>query len=96
MAKALEMVRKHHLHKCAVTVNGCKKDISDRCRSGYSRTETINETYVDELTDRVVYQRRHCDDLRIVPYNLQMMMDWDPHIDVEYSSSGHCVQYLYK
>ncbi len=54
-AKALEMVRKHNLHKCAVAVNGCKKDISDRCRRGYSRTETINETYVDELTDRVVY-----------------------------------------
>ncbi len=24
-AKALEMVCKHNLHKCAVTVNGCKK-----------------------------------------------------------------------
>ena len=33
-----------------------------------------------ELTDRVVYQRQHCDDLRVVPYNLQMMMDWDSHI----------------
>ncbi len=53
-AKALEMVPKHNLHKYAVAVNGCKKDISDRCRCGYSRTETINETYVDELTDRVV------------------------------------------
>ncbi len=94
-AKALEMVCKHNLHNCAVTVNGCKKDISD-CRCGYSRTETINETYVDELTDRVVYQRRHRDDLRVVPYNLQMMMDWYSHINVEYSGSGHCVQYLYK
>jgi hypothetical protein len=25
-----------------------------------------------------------------------MMMDWDSHINVEYSGSGHCVQYLYK
>ncbi len=91
-AKALEMVHKHNLHKCAITVNGCKKDISDRCRRGYKRTETINETYVDELTDRVVYQRRHRDDLRVVPYDLQMM-DWDSHINVEYSGSGHCVQY---
>ncbi len=24
------------------------------------------------------------------------MMDWDSHINVEYSGSGHCVQYLYK
>jgi hypothetical protein len=89
------MVRKHNLHKCAVAVNGCKKDISDRCRGAYSHTETINETYVDELTDRVVYQHWHHDDSRVVPYNLQMMMDWDSHINVEYSGSGHCVQYLW-
>jgi hypothetical protein len=60
------------------------------------RMETINETYVDQLTDRVVYRHQHRDDLRVVPYNLQMMMDWDSHINVEYSGSGHCVQYLYK
>jgi hypothetical protein len=24
------------------------------------------------------------------------MMDWDSHINVKYSGSGHCVQYLYK
>ncbi len=74
-AKALKMVCKHNLHKCAIAVNGCKKGISDRCRRGNSRTGTINETYVDELTDRVVYQHWHCDDLRVVPYNLQMMTD---------------------
>ena len=90
------MACKHNLHKCAVAVNGCKKHISDRCRRGYSCTETINETYVDELTDRVVYQRWHCDDFRVVVYNLQMMMDWDSHINVEYSGSGHCAQYFYK
>ena len=58
--------------------------------------ETINETYVDQLTDRVVYRHQHRDDLRVVPYNLQMMMDWDSHINLKYSGSGHCVQYLYK
>ncbi len=95
-AKALEMVCKHNLHKCAFAVNGCKKDVSDRCRRGYSCTKTSNETYVDESTVRVAYRHRHCDDLRVVPFNLQMMMDLDSHINVEYSGSGHCVQYLYK
>ncbi len=89
------MVCKLNLHNCAVALNGCKKYISDRCRCGYSCTETINETYVDQLTVRVVYQRWHHDDLRVVPFNLQMRMDWDSHISVEYSGSGHCVQYLY-
>ncbi len=31
-----------------------------------SCTETINETYVDELTDRVVYRCQHRDDLRVL------------------------------
>ncbi len=92
-AKALEMVCTHNQHNCDVTVNGCNKDLSDRCRHGYSHTDTINKTHVNQLTDRVVYQRWHCDDLRVVPYNLQMMMDWDSHINVEYSGFGHCVQY---
>jgi hypothetical protein len=30
-AKALEMVPKNNLHKCAIAVNGCKKDISAKC-----------------------------------------------------------------
>jgi hypothetical protein len=48
------------------------------------------------MTNRIIYQRHHFDDLRVVPYNLQMMMDWDSDINVKYSGSGHCVQYLYK
>ena len=35
-------------------------------------------------------------DLLIVPYNLQMMMDWDSHINVEYSGLAYCALYLYK
>ena len=41
--KALEIVCKHNFYKCVVAVNGCKNDISDRCKWGYSHTETINE-----------------------------------------------------
>ncbi len=48
------------------------------------------------MTDRIIFWLRHVDDLIVVPYNLQMMMDWDSHINIEYSGSGHCVQYLHK
>jgi hypothetical protein len=34
--------------------------------------------------------------LKIVPYNLQMIMDWDSHINMEYSGSSYCALYLYK
>jgi hypothetical protein len=34
--------------------------------------------------------------LKIVPYNLQIIMDWDSHINVKYSVSAYCTLYLYK
>ncbi len=34
-------------------------------------------------------------DLKIVPYNLQMRMDWNSHL-VEYSGSVYCALYMYK
>jgi hypothetical protein len=51
---------------------------------------------MDVLTDRVIHQHWHINDLRIAPYNLQMMMNSDSHINVKYSDSGHCVQNLCK
>jgi hypothetical protein len=94
--KAVEVVRMNNTHKCATAINGCKKDSNAQCKCGYSRTETIPETYVNEVTNRIIYwQRMECD-LKIVPYNLQMIMDWDSHINVEYSGSAYCALYLYK
>jgi hypothetical protein len=85
------MVRMHYIHHCAAAINGCKQNDSDRCRhDGYSCTKMIEQTYVDDTTDRIIYGCRQSDDLQVVPYNLQMMMDWDSHINVEYSGSAYC------
>ncbi len=51
---------------------------------------------MNEVTNRIIYQHRMEYDLKIVPYNLQMIMDWDSHINVEYSGSAYCDLYLYK
>ncbi len=75
--KAVEVVRMNNTHKCITAINGCKKDDDDTCKRGFSCTETISETYVNEVTHRIVYRRRMECDLKIVPYNLQMIMDWD-------------------
>ena len=94
--KAVEMVRMNNTHKCAVAINGCKRQAEDECRRGYGRADIIADTFVNETTNRIVYRRRMECDLKIVPYNLQMMMDWDSHINVEYSGSAYCALYLYK
>jgi hypothetical protein len=56
--KAVEMVRMHDTHKCSTSVNGCKKDINAECKHGYSRSEYVVETFVNKVTNRVVYWRR--------------------------------------
>jgi hypothetical protein len=93
--KAVEMVHMHNTHMCSTSVNGYKKDINAECKRGYSRSEYVLETSVNKVTNRVIYGRRTKKDLLIVPYNLQMMMDWDSHINVEYSGSAYCALYLY-
>ena len=88
--KAVEVVCMNNTHKCATAINGCKKDDGEKCKWGCSRTELISETFVNEVTNRIVYQRRMECDLKIVPYNLQMIMDWDSHLNIEYSGSAYC------
>ena len=87
--KAVEEVLMNKTHECATAINECKKDSNAQCKRGYSQTETIQETYVDELTNRILYQRRMECDLNIFPYNLHMIMDWDSQINVDYS--GCCL-----
>jgi hypothetical protein len=94
--KCQELVRMHNKHKCAVAVNGCKRKSTDRCNRGYSNTDEIPETFINTTTNRIVYRRRMTCDLTIVPYNLEMMMDWDSHCNCEYSGSAYCALYMYK
>jgi hypothetical protein len=35
-------------------------------------------------------------DLKIFPYNLQIIMDWDSHLNIEYSGAVYCALYMYK
>jgi len=36
---AVEVVHMNNTHKCSTAINGCKKDDSEECKRGYSRTE---------------------------------------------------------
>jgi len=95
--KARELVRMHNIHHCAVAINGCKKECTDKCRRGYDRHEAIPQSYVHEHKSRIIYRRRNVDtDLHVVPYNLPMMMDWSSHLNVEFSGSVFSALYVYK
>jgi hypothetical protein len=53
--KAVEMVCMNNTHRCATDINGCKKDANDLCKRGYRCSEMISETYVNQVTNRIVY-----------------------------------------
>ncbi len=54
--KMVEMVRMNNTHRCATAINGCKKDANNfLCKRGYSHSKMISETYVNQVTNRIVY-----------------------------------------
>jgi hypothetical protein len=53
---AVEVVHMNNTHKCSTAINGSKKEDSGICKRGYSRTELISETFVNEVTNRIVYR----------------------------------------
>ncbi len=63
--KSVELVRMNNTHQCSIAINGCKKNEGCQCKSGYSRTDTIPETFVDNVTNRFVYQLRLICDLKL-------------------------------
>jgi hypothetical protein len=73
--KSVKLVCMNNMHQCSTAINGCKKNEGFHCKCGFSHTDTIPETFVDNVTNRVVCQRHLICDLKIVPYNLAMMID---------------------
>ena len=75
-------------HKCG---NYCASKRG--CKSGFDKTAPCERTTLDERG----YPRykRGPNDLRIVSYNAQIVLDWDGHANVCYAASAHCLFYLF-
>jgi hypothetical protein len=89
---AIEKVTQFMLHNHSGGVNGCL-DKKGKCRRHYDDMK-IGSTYFNDK-GYVVYGRGS-DDLRVVPHNVEILLDWDGHINVEYASSTYSMMYLYK
>jgi hypothetical protein len=53
--KVGEMVHMNNTHRCATAINGCKKDANNLCKRGISCSKIISATYVNQVTNRIVY-----------------------------------------
>jgi hypothetical protein len=87
-------ISKHMLHKCAVASNGCKKKEDSVCKRGYESTCVRESTGFNEK-GFPVYKRTAPCDLNVVASSPSLMLDWDGHVNVEFSANSRCVLYLY-
>jgi hypothetical protein len=65
------------------------------CKRGYQDL-TVNAE--SSFTDRgyPVYHRPSVGDLKVVPHNREMLIDWRGHLNVEFCGQTYAVLYLYK
>jgi len=87
-------VSDHMLHTCHKGVNGCINK-SGVCGKGFSDTDLKCETCFDEK-GYPIYRKRKKEDLNVVSYHIQILIDWDGHINVAYCGKAYVVLYLYK
>jgi hypothetical protein len=43
-----------------------------------------------------IYGRREAEDLKVVPHNIYILLDWRGHANVEWCGSAYTTVYLYK
>jgi hypothetical protein len=87
-------VTKHMTHKCASAVNGCL-DSNNLCKKGYMDTIIQDRTTFD-IKGFPIYKRLNATDLRVVPHNRGILMDWEGHAYVDWCASTYTVLYLYQ
>lgn len=77
-------VHKHMTHKCSDAVNGCKATASSLCKRGYDTTKVCGTCFDD--AGFPIYERNSERDLKVVPHNRLLLLDWNGHANVEYSA----------
>ena len=91
-----ELVESFMVHNCNWTnANGCKASATCKCKRGYDDTIVREHTDFDDK-GFPLYKRENESDLKIVPHNRKLLLDWEGHANVEYAGSAFCVLYLYK
>lgn len=82
------------MHKCAIAENGCKKTEATRCKRGFEDFSPCQETTFN-AKGLPVYKRPTQNDILVVGHNMQMLLDWRGHMNVESASNQKSVLYLY-
>jgi hypothetical protein len=88
-----QAVKQNMIHKCSDGVNGCLND-QGVCRKGFHQTTTREFTTFCPK-GYPVYKRSQ-KDLRVVPHNRKLLLDWGGHAYIDWCGTTYTVLYLYK
>jgi len=89
-----DQIRLHDIVSNKMTHNCGNYCASKRgCKSGFDKTCPCERTTLDEKG--YPKYKRGPNDLRIVPYNIEIVLDWDGHANACYAASAHCLFYLF-
>jgi len=89
------LIKTHMVHKCSKGEGGCLNENTGVCERGFSSNSLQESTTLDDH-GYPHYRRVNEDDLPAVPHNVNVLLDWNGHANVEYSGSSYCSIYLYK
>jgi hypothetical protein len=92
--KYVQQIKSVMIHRCSASVNGCKNK-DGICKEGYM-TLQVNDTSSFDTKGYPVYFKPTEQDIRVVPHNRELLLDWNGHINVEYCGKTYTVLYLYK
>jgi hypothetical protein len=94
---ARSYVEKYQLHQCYPErcFKGPGGKILTKCKYGFP-FKCQEEENVDDTGIRLLYQHRTEEDKRIVPYNLQVLLLWNGHINVQKVTKSGYELYLCK
>jgi hypothetical protein len=78
--KALNVTVKRMEHRCTAI---CTNVLNEECNRGFNMVNIVPETTID--THGVVhYRRRKIEDVGVIPYNPEFLLDWDACMSVHF------------
>jgi len=88
-----KLVKQHMTHDCKIGY--CKESVTSKCSKHFDN-KILSET--SQLNDDgfFIYKRTRKDDLKVVSYNPDLLLDWQGHVNVECSVTSRSVLYLYR
>ena len=89
------LVMKHQIHTCRPDM--CRKGLTSeaRCKSGFPQPlSPVTEIVGDD--QRYTYKRLKEEDRWVSPYNAQMLLIWNAHMNIQYTTGTYLAVYVSK